>query len=98
MIESVRIRYLCGPGLLGGGGAGATSLGGVSPSEGGPALLLLGLFAAAGWWMFRRFGGRAGLEPGSSAEVDAEPLATASSHEIPELEHLEDDEREPVLS
>lgn len=98
MIESVRIRYLCGPGLLGGGGAGATSLGGVSPSEGGPALLLLGVFAAAGWWMFRRFGGRAGLEPGSSAEVDAEPLATTPIPEpIPELEQI-DDERERVLS
>lgn len=94
MIESVRTRYLCS----GVGAAGATSLGGVSPTEGGPALLLLGLFAAAGWWMFRRFGGPAGLDPDSSAEAEADPLVTASSPEIPELEQLEDDEREPVLS
>lgn len=94
MIESVRVRYLCS----GVGAAGATSLGGVSPSEGGPALLLLGLFAAAGWWMFRRFGGRAGLEPGSSAEAEAEPLASTPTPEpIPELEQI-DEEREPVLS
>lgn len=95
MIESVRARYLCGPGLLGGGAAGATSLGGVSPSEGGPALLLLGLFAAAGWWMFRRFGGRAGPAPGSTAEAEAGSLVTTP---IPESEQLDDDEREPVLS
>lgn len=93
MADSRTVRYLCS----GTGPAGATALGGVSPFGGdGPALLLLGLFAVAGWWVFRRFGsGTGGFDTRPGAEVEAEPVLTA---EIPELEQIREDEREPVLS
>lgn len=93
MLEDRRVRYMC----AGTGPAGATALGGISPFGGdGPALLLLGLFAVAGWWVFRRFGsGTGGFGATPEAEVEAEPVLTA---DIPELERIDEDEREPVLS
>lgn len=94
MSENRRVRYLCS----GAGPASATALGSVSPlGSDGPALLLLGLFAVAGVWVFRRFGSAGGMDAGPDAEAETEPLVTAGlPGAIPELEQLDDD-REPVL-
>lgn len=91
MFEANRTRYLCS----GVGAAGATSLGGVSFSDGGPALLLLGIFAAAGWWMFRRFGsGQDGLD--MTAEAETELVAAPAVEQIDAEAH--EDDRELVAT